>query len=412
MFRPKRWVFYFLLFLFFSIGTVVAFKGISSSQSISLQPQPSAVPASLFGIHILRPRVTSPVPWPSIPLFTSWRLWDAFVAWPNLEPRKGEWHFEILDKYLELTEKNQVEIVLPFSLSPTWASARPTEKSAYSRGFAAEPQNIEDWRNYVRTVATRYKGRIRYYELWNEPNYKNFYTGTVEQMVALARETYQILKQVDPSVKVISPSATTYVDENASWLEEYFAKGGGAYADVIGYHFYVRGKKSPEAMLPSIRKVQQVMTKYGFGDKPLWNTEAGWSRKSLASDEQEAAYLARAYILNWAAGIPRFYWYGIYMIEADGKTLRPAAIAYAKVRQWLVGNRITNCTQNQNTWTCHLTRDGGYNAWIVWNSERQLRFQVPDTWKVQQVQDLTGNKRNLPAQRTVEIGQSPLLFEK
>ncbi|MCL1467699.1 glycosyl hydrolase [Argonema galeatum] len=404
--RPKRWL---ILFLFFSLGILVARGGISVGQRANLDPPSDLIPASFFGIHIHDDPAT--IPWSNVP-FATWRLWDAYVAWPNLEPQKGEWRFERLDKYLALAQKNKVEILLPLSLSPTWASARPQERSPYFPGAAAEPKQIEDWRNYVRTVATRYKGKIRYYQLWNEPNYKTFYTGTVEQMVTLSREAYQILKQVDPSITVVSPSATTYQDEDTSWVEEYFAKGGGNYADAIAYHFYVKKGQKPEKIIPLITTVKEIMAKYGLSHKPLWNTEAGWDRKMLSSDREQAAYLVRAYILNWTAGVSRFYYYGLHMTPPNLRTLTPAAIAYANVQKWLIGNRMTSCTENQNTWTCHLTRDGGYSAWIVWNPEHQLRFQIPDTWRVKQIQDLTGTKRKLPADRTVEIALEPLLFEK
>jgi hypothetical protein len=35
----------------------------------------------------------------------SWRLWDAGVAWAQLEPNSGEWHFDVLNKYVDLATK-------------------------------------------------------------------------------------------------------------------------------------------------------------------------------------------------------------------------------------------------------------------------------------------------------------------
>src|SRR2546429_9256249 len=35
-----------------------------------------------------------PTPWPRVS-FGSWRLWDAYVVWPNVEPQKGQWDFEV-----------------------------------------------------------------------------------------------------------------------------------------------------------------------------------------------------------------------------------------------------------------------------------------------------------------------------
>lgn len=384
------------------------------------------IPATLFGMHMHHlveqpPQVSTKTPWPAVS-FSTWRLWDAYVAWSNLEPKKGEWNFKTLDKYLELAKKHQVEILLPLALSPKWASARPQEPSAYGSysGAAAEPKNIEDWRNYVRTVATRYKGRIHYYELWNEANWYHYFTGTIDQMLELSREAYQILKEVDPSITVVSPSPANLSGEGLSWLDEFLTKGGGDYVDVIGYHFYFH-VNPPEKIVPLIRKAREIMAKHGQGDKPLWNTEAGWSQpKPFPSDEQGAAYVARSYILNWDSGVSRFYWYAwdnrdwvsLYMTEPDIKTLKPAAKAYAEVQKWLVGAQMSACQSNgQQTWTCPLTRPGGYRGWIVWNPDRQMEFQVPENWRIKQVRELSGDRRNLRGSR-IEIGPRPLLFER
>lgn len=429
MFRILRRIILFLVFMF-SIITVFTFNNIALSQKVNLDPPPATIPASLFGMHIHRAAKTTP--WPTVP-FATWRLWDAYVAWPNLEPNKGEWHFEVLDKYVSLAKKHHVEVLLPLGLSPVWTSARPAEPSAYASGFAAEPKNIEDWRNYVRTVATRYKGQIRYYEIWNEPNLPGFYSGTVEQMLTLSREAYMVLKEVDPSITVISPSATGG-NNGPSWLEEYLQKGGGAYADVIGYHFYVV-PYPPEAMVSLIRKVQQKMKKYGVSNKPLWNTEAGWAiansktevnpkqvgfsknMKVLTKDEA-VAYVGRSFILSWAAGLKRFYWYAwdnhvMGLTEVDGKTVKLPAKAYAETQKWLVGAKMTECEANtEKTWICQLTRKGGYSAWIVWNPERKQTLNVPASWGVRQSRDLFGNRHSLPKFSRIQIGSSPLLLER
>src|SRR6266550_6702638 len=229
--------------------------------SAQLKPPDAPVPSALFGLHIHR---GGGIPWPAPP-FGTWRLWDANVVWPWLEPKKGEWHFEGLDALVALAEQHQVEILLPLGRSPTWASARPTDPPAWVPGYAAEPRNIDDWRNYVRTVATRYRGRVHYYEIWNEPNATDFYTGSVDVMVNLVRLASRELKDIDPSNHVVSPSAVS--EPGLPWLEDFLRKGGGQYVDIIGFHFYV-GSRPPEAMVGLMGKVRAIMARYGAADKP------------------------------------------------------------------------------------------------------------------------------------------------
>jgi len=99
-----------------------------AQSSIDLQPPAGAIPATYFGLHIHR--ATTTTPWPVIP-FGAWRLWDAGVSWSDLEPRNSNWDFRLLDQYVTLAQKHNVDLLLPLGFTPTWASARPNEISSY-----------------------------------------------------------------------------------------------------------------------------------------------------------------------------------------------------------------------------------------------------------------------------------------
>jgi len=386
----------------------------SSSGSTKLNPPANPVPPEFFGLHIHRAFGTTP--WPSVP-FGSWRLWDARVHWPQVEIRKNEWQWEILDREVELAEKHHVDLLLPFGETPEWA-VRSGDR--FRTAIVGDVGDLEDWRTFVRTQAMRYKRRILYYEIWNEPNLpRNRDIGTPERMLTLAREAYVTLKQVDPNIKVISPSP---VNANGlDWLERYLELGGGKYADIIGYHFYVRHR--PESMLELILPVKELMRKYGMGDKPLWNTESGWIRNPLTDRidlvEQAPGWAARAYILNWAAGVQRFYWYAwdddghdsIPFTDEDQATATNSAHAYAEVQKWLIGSRMESCErQADENWVCKLTRESGYNAWILWNEGHSSKFDVPKSWEVTTLTKLSGEQSVWNASR-IDIGELPVLLE-
>jgi hypothetical protein len=352
--------------------------------------------------HLISPnRMIPATPWPSINV-PEWRLWDAGVTWPDLEPSRGQWRFGTLDKSVEMAEQHHTEVMLTLGFTPQWASARPQEKSGYNPGWAAEPRDIEDWRQFVQTVATRYKGRIRFYEIWNEPNLRNHYwTGSVEQMIALVHTARDIIKSIDRTSIIVSPSAAGA--PGIPWFSDFLRQGGGQYIDVIGFHFYV-SPSPPETMLPLIQEVRQIMVENGVGDKPLWNTESGWSGpKPFPSEDLGAAYLARAYILNWAAGVQRLYWYAwdnhgwvsLETTESDSRALRPAGRAYSILQNWLVGSRIMGCASNaDHTWSCELNRDGS-PQWVVWSPDGTKQFVLPVSWHVRTVTPLLDETHDL-----------------
>ncbi len=400
----------------------------AQSRIAPLRPPESPIPLQLFGLHFHR--LASTTPWPENLQFGDWRLLDAYVHWPNLEPARDKWDFEKLDLYLNLAQQHRVTVMLPLVFTPQWASSRPDEPSSFVPGNAAEPKDLADWRNYVQTVGTRYKGRIHEYEVWNEPNLKETYTGSIPQLVEMARIAYTTLKGIDPSVTVCSPPATG--EYGVDWLDRYLKAGGKNYADVIGYHFYVN-PNAPELMVPLIQQVEAVMQRNGIANKPLWNTESGWAIQNtltvvrpapgkgynsvVLSEELSSAYVARGYILNWASGVSRFYWYAwdnkvMGLTEEDGKTTKPPAQAYRELENWLIGAQMRSCSQDETTtWTCEIARDKGYRAWIVWNPNRSLDFQIPRDWQAREARNLAGTLQKLGNDLKVQVGLTPVLIE-
>jgi hypothetical protein len=392
----------------------------AAAQPLRLDAPPQPVPESYFGMHmhgivVPRPYTKRVTPWPDVP-FGSWRLMDAYVKWYELEPKKGEFNFTRLDQYVAIAREKNVKVLLPLVGSPSWASARPAEmEGGNPAGSAAEPADTEDWRNFVRTVATRYKGQIEAYEIWNEANEKNFWTGSVDQLVDLTREAFQIIKRVDPGALVVSPSCT--VETGPQYLDDFLKKGGGKSVDVIGYHFYVRANP-PEAIVDMAKRVEDIV-RANQVDKPVWNTEMGWpAPKPFPSDELGAAYVARVLILAWAAGISRFYWYAwdnhsfvtLEMVELDDVTLKPASTAYAAVERWLVGAVVRSCeSDSASIWTCELER-GGMPQRIVWNTNGTSAFAIPADWHVTHSTPLLGTTEKLK-NMNVQIGQVPILLE-
>lgn len=386
-----------------------------------------AIPKTFFGMHT---GADTTIAWPVVK-FGSLRLWDSYVTWYDLEPEKGKWNFKRLDHFVEMAEQNKVEVLLPLGMTPKWASSRPTENSAYGLGYAAEPANMEDWRNYVRTVAKRYKGRIHYYEIWNEPNLNIFFTGDMAKMVELTRIANEEFKKVDPGIRVVSPGVGN-IGKRMQWLDDFFRLGGGAYIDIVAYHFYVPSA-NPEAILGLARDAHQVMKKYNLDDKPLWNTESGWWIANEDGTPDNSAYItwkkldhsnagafiARAHILAWAAGVERYYWYSwghgmTGLIEPTTKALKQHAVsAYARTIKWLQGSVIKGCNKTAMVWNCALVDQKGRNAWLVWTEEEKgVSWDIPTDWRITESESLDGSIKTLVMnhQTTLAINQNPLML--
>ena len=260
-------------------------SSVGAAGAMMLTPPTTTIPATLFGMHVHE--ATTGTPWPRAP-FKVWQLWDAGVMWSDLEPRRGIYQWAKLDALVALAQQHGVEPVLVLGLTPTWASARPKQVSDYGPGTSpAEPANIEDWISYITAVATRYQGRIRAYEVWNEPN-AQYFSGEVIDIFRLTQAAYETLKRIDPTIQVVSPSFMNDPD----YLDIFLGYGGGRFIDVLGYHFYT-APGPPEDMISSMAHVKRIMINRGFATMPIWNTEIGWQSDNFANDDQRMGYVAR-----------------------------------------------------------------------------------------------------------------------
>lgn len=397
--------------------------------AVATSPAASTAPHDpYFGLHIHHADTTTA--WPK-PAFGSWRLWDSYVGWATLEPRRGQWDFARLDRYVAIGERTGVELLLPLGLTPGWASARPGEKSSYQKGNAAEPADIEDWRRYVRTVAERYKGRITHYEIWNEVNVSTFFSGSTEKLVELTCEAHKILHAVSPDNVLASPSWVGAGSEPEQF-ETFLKKGGKACIDVVSYHFYVP-KRQPEDVVELIRRVQRAMANQGVAKLPLWNTEFGWwlanadgSQDSkniqpwrrIVPREEGPAVVARSLVLARWAGVDRTYWYAwdnpwLGLIEPGSGVIKPAGQAFETVARWMSFTK-PQCQNQSDLWVCRIADNGTQIRRIAWYTGKSAgSFSLPAAEKLVAVEHLDGQRQDTdaakPGPKQVALDGTPVL---
>jgi hypothetical protein len=386
----------------------------AQDSKLVLQPEQRPIPASYFSLSILfHPLNLKNVPWPAVP-FGGWRL--SHTNWADLEPQKDNFYFDLLDLYASWGQEHHTDILMTLTFTPRWASQTPDAVTDSTPGLSGAPRDMDDWRKFVRAVATRYKGRIHEYEIWNEPNRKKSWTGDIETLVTMTNEASRILKEVDPNNIVVSPPPTG--PESFGFFKEFLSKGGAKNVDVIGYHFYTRHEDGPEAMVTMIQQVQDLMRQYNVGPKPIWDTEAGWLGPDSYPPDKASGYVARALILNWAAGVERFYWYAwenhhgtqIELTEHNNADLTPAGRAFVTIQRWMTGAVMKRCMTSANhNWICELQKDGK-TEYILWNPDGPVSFRISRDWHVSQVTQLAGGSGAIDGD-SVSIGIDPVLLQ-
>ncbi len=414
--------------------------------------QADAIPASFFAMNTVDPNDDPKLNFGTL-------AHPEIGAWAWIEKSQGVYDFTLFDRYVRLAQAhglvdatNTVSLAITLGLTPPWAAADPASCQT-TRGFTrctSGPKDIGDWTRFVTAVLAHYDGvtmpHVRYYELWNEMNIKLFWTGTQADMLNLARAAYPIV-HADPHSLLLTPSVVGPVGGGArasatTWMASYLDAGGAGYADGGAFHGYVAEKGVTPFPMPDedstagcsesttcygsivtkANAMRQVFDQHGLAGKPMFDTEGSWGDGTLTDPDAQTAWLARWYLLQaglrtadnlqmaaWFTwGDPATFHWGT--IETEAHALAPPAIAFNQVYAWLVGARMQPCAAApEGTWTCALTRPGGYHALAIWNARGAQTYAPGQDFA--DYRDLAGSTVPILKGAPVTIGAKPILLE-
>jgi GH35 family endo-1,4-beta-xylanase len=138
------------------------------------------------------------------------RLWDVGVTWKDLNPSEGVWVWDRMDLVLDSANHSGAkDIMYVLGMTPQWAAKHPNAEHFapwIGPGTNSSPKNFKVWDEYVTQVVTRYKGQINSYQIWNEPQLKDFWYdyADVTTLAKMTKRAYKIIKRIDPKAKVIA----------------------------------------------------------------------------------------------------------------------------------------------------------------------------------------------------------------
>ncbi len=405
------------------------------------EPGTAQVEPTFFGMHVNK---ISSLPL-TIPV-GSLRLWDTATNWNQLCPTSdySQCDWRHLDEWLAAAKSNGIsEVVYTFGRTPDWVSTEPRGDCGKEKfGICYPPRDLtadgggtdSAFRGFVTALVKHNQlldpsrfAKIKFWSIWNEPNAQHFWRGTAAQLVRMAKDARPIIQSADPTALVLTPEpscTSPHNDMNSAegWLDDYLAKGGGQYADVVAFHSYARnngGYPSPESVVSMIEYVKaQVARHPEVKGKALWMTEGSWGRSDKTSwngeGDDAGAFLIRYDVLIASEGIERMYWYGWDLpggtLWANGKAL-PVTNAYRQAHDWLVGRTVDRCTSQSHVWSCDISA-AGYKGRIVWDEEYRKTTSY-NTGNFSAYRSTAGEHGSIdPKTHLINIGNSPVLVEK
>ena len=299
-------------------------------------------------------------------------------GWRDIEGAgKNQFDWERPDRIVDQVEQYGLNLIVRVDNQPGWAGG----------GFPGigPPDNLQDYADFLYALASRYKGQIRAYQIWNEPNLAREWgerPPSPTEYTEMLKAAYGAIKRADPDAMVISAgmAPTSRWDDVAvpdvEFVKGMYDAGAAPYFDVLGVHG--AGYKVPPETDPAVvardpvlynndpspeerrriycfRRVEdlrQVMVDHGDAAKQVALLEFGWTSDErpdspyhwhAVTEQEKADYFVRAYQYakkNWSPWIgvmsliympyPEWtsddekYWWAIIDPKYPEQRLRPA----------------------------------------------------------------------------------------
>jgi len=287
-----------------------------------------------------------------------------YFPWAYSEPAKGRYDFAHAAIVLEHAYAQGLTVIARLDYVPDWARPKDTT-SRY-----LEPARYQDFGDFVYAFVSRFKERVHYYIIWNEPNIAaewGFRPANPAEYTALLRMAYLRAKEADPNAQVLAAGLAPTLENNPAtaindliYLQGMYDEGAAPYFDALAVHAY--GGRFPPDDPPApdrlnfarVELVRQIMVRNGDAAKPIFITEAGWNDHPrwarAVRPAERIAYTIRAYekaLLEWPWCKMVAMWAFRYPRPASGyhdyfafvsPDFRPKPI-YLAVKEYALGHR-------------------------------------------------------------------------
>lgn len=253
-------------------------------------------------------------------------------AWSSVEPFAGVWDFGHADRIVRMIEERDMHLIVRLGQVPAWAISGMEANSQDDETTDAPPDDLALWGNYCARMASQYKGRVRAYQIWNEPNLRREWGNQqpdAAEYTELLRVCSEAIRPIDPDAILISAGLAPTGNNDAIairddiYLDAMYRAGFQQYVDVVGAHApgFAPPTYGPDdaasdgrgrwATFRRVEDLRKIMIRHGDAARQMAIMEFGWTIDPVNPDyswyavteAQQAEYIVQAYdyaLENWS----------------------------------------------------------------------------------------------------------------
>ncbi|HUF10623.1 MAG TPA: hypothetical protein VMO47_14985 [Rhodothermales bacterium] len=209
-------------------------------------------------------------------------------GWDGIEGEKDQYDWLFWDDFVQsAVDKHGVTLIPYICYTPLWNSTTDDINNSWHY----PPKDYEEFGEFVYDLVSRYKDRIKTWEIWNEPDIWIFWAGNQEEFARLLKTGSEAVRRADPEAKVVMGGLAN----DTEWLESLFRDHGvSPYVDVVNIHNYFEtwAGKPLEDVAGYVHEVARIVDAHGDA-QAIWMAEVGYSTfrdSSFVSDKYSAYY--------------------------------------------------------------------------------------------------------------------------
>ena len=208
----------------------------------------------------------------------------ANFRWRDMERKPGLWDLSVQEKLLKSYGKYHIEVLPILSNPPAWARRdRPNSTPDFTA-----------WREYTGRMFRHFRGRIRFWEIWNEPDLrgKQCWTGSMESFAKFFVIVLKRLKAEFPELKIGGPAFSGFNEKHYRCVLD-ACKAAGVEPDFLSFHRYSAKLKQMKDIVENSGKLLQ---EYGFDRCEMilneWHYIVDWNAARGTGEEYKNAVLS------------------------------------------------------------------------------------------------------------------------
>ncbi|MHC4797639.1 MAG: NBR1-Ig-like domain-containing protein [Planctomycetota bacterium] len=223
-----------------------------------------------------------------------WLRWGEY--WSSTETSQGTFNWSWWDSMVQDAEERNIIIYSGIENTPAWAT-----NGNPGTGVPSSTQYVYD---YAYALADRYP-QIKYWGMWNEPNYNKFFDGTTQQYIDyILIPGANGIRAANPTAMIVAPECTDLSSPTSPQnFIDAVLDSASDYVDVISTHVYDDSMSDIRSHLKN--DIKPVLDSHDWNGM-FWLPETGWKSTSVGESGQSSRY--QDFLDDWFVNGSTYNW--------------------------------------------------------------------------------------------------------